>query len=381
MIRWLTTKWREDSVGKFLWAKSFYRDANADLSAVVFADDLKHCIPLHADMKGNKVLANRAPDFLNQRFKKTNIWFEEEINKEGYRQNIEKQKVLPKIVGTGSFKSMQRVLNTPLATGGTVELAIRHLGPIVQSNGSTLLERANRLEAARRGWCEMGGFWMADLPRDVKRMTLISKVLNNLLTGAESVMFSDKDWQIFNRTLVGYARAVLEGEAAGRLKLTDAAGDEVIGDKKWPNDKVLRALRLSDIGTEAKVRRIKWYQQIAREPGNHLQILTALFGRLRCEKNDTVTPEGWLTPTANSYAKRFVADIESAAEAFYDGERFKELWQSNVRDLFLDEDIKEQFLSTNFTQFRAAHISVAIPPPGAATAGDFTGSDEDEGEE
>ena len=58
------------------------------------------------------------------------------------------------------------------------------------------------------------------------------------------------------------------------------------------------------------MRRHKWAQTLVQDPAHHTQLITAMFGKLPSEPNPTLGPEGEISPEANPWAVRWMADLE-----------------------------------------------------------------------
>ena len=54
----------------------------------------------------------------------------------------------------------------------------------------------------------------------------------------------------------------------------------------------------------------KWAQTLVQDPAHHTQLITAMFGKLPSEPNPTLGPGGEISPEANPWAVRWMADLE-----------------------------------------------------------------------
>ena len=77
------------------------------------------------------------------------------------------------------------------------------------------------------------------------------------------------------------------------------------------NKEVLRFWKLAPCDVEARVRRLKWAQTLVQDPSHPAQVLTAMFGKLPAESSPTLGPDGELSPDANPWAVRWMADLEA----------------------------------------------------------------------
>ena len=75
------------------------------------------------------------------------------------------------------------------------------------------------------------------------------------------------------------------------------------------NKEVLRFWRLAPCDVEARVRRLKWAQAPVQNPAHHVQLIAALFGRLPSVQHSTLGLNGEITPDANPWAARWMADL------------------------------------------------------------------------
>ena len=91
-------------------------------------------------------------------------------------------------------------------------------------------------------------------------------------------------------------------------------------------------------------------------------------------------PEGELRADAHPMARQLAVDIE-AMMALDGAERLQNTgWDGDMRELFLNEEIAEEFNEVDVPAIRAAYLRRAVPPPGC-TAEELppTDSTEEEG--
>ena len=107
------------------------------------------------------------------------------------------------------------------------------------------------------------------------------------------------------------------------------------------NEEVLRFWPLAPCDVEARVRRLKWAQTLVQDPAHHTQLITATFGKLPSEPNPTLGHGDEISPEANPWAVRWMADLEEL-EPY--GERVViQRVGRDVRALFLDRELAEDF--------------------------------------
>ena len=163
-----------------------------------------------------------------------------------------------------------------------------------------------------QGFHELGAFWRSDSVFKVKQMAFSSKVVSNLLTGAEGMNYTATDYNKFDNVLVNLGRKVLRGEACERLTLSGAGecaeDPPIVIYKARTNYEVLKMMNATPTAVEARFRRLSWLQNMLGDrPRNH-QMLAALFGQCRFESTPTIGADHRLTATANSWARRVLAD-------------------------------------------------------------------------
>ena len=55
--------------------------------------------------------------------------------------------------------------------------------------------------------------------------------------------------------------------------------------------------------------RLKWAQALVQNPAHHVQLIAALFGRLPSVQHSTLGLNREITPDANPWAARWMADL------------------------------------------------------------------------
>ena len=100
---------------------------------------------------------------------------------------------------------------------------------------------------------------------------------------------------------------------------------------------------------EMRIRRLKWMQAVSKDTSNHIQLLCALFGRMKCENSDTVV-EGKLTEYANPWARQIFDDIESLS-CLDPGTALLEQLDGKL-PLVFTEDHSEEFCDIDVSQLR-----------------------------
>ena len=126
------------------------------------------------------------------------------------------------------------------------------------------------------------------------------------------------------------------------------------------NKEVLRFWKLAPCDVEARVRRLKWAQTLVQDPSHHAQVLTAMFGKLPAESSATLNPEGELTPEANPWAVRWMEDLEALQP--YDERGVIQRMGKDVRALFLDRELADDFVAIDVSVLRLQSLSTQVPP-------------------
>ena len=116
----------------------------------------------------------------------------------------------------------------------------------------------------------------------------------------------------------------------------------------------------SGIEEEAYVRRLKWYQQVARTPSKHADLLAAMFGKYAFEDTPTVQQGGRIAEGANTWAKQFQKDIQGLHDSD-DGQSLLEAIGENVMEVFRGE--RHKLVLMDMSLFRRATTTSRVPPP------------------
>jgi hypothetical protein len=110
------------------------------------------------------------------------------------------------------------------------------------------------------------------------------------------------------------------------------------------------------------------YQQWSANPSLHVQVLAAVFGKMRCETYETVH-ESQLTEHANSYAKQVLSDLKMLARADEDtAAAMQEFGDKYVILIFTDPKVADRFCKVDSHVLVSQYLAVQIPPPGHAHA-------------
>ena len=80
-----------------------------------------------------------------------------------------------------------------------------------------------------------------------------------------------------------------------------AARNEQVWDLRW----------LVPTALELHIRRLKWYQMMAKDTSLHSAVVASLFGQLQCAENPTIGPHKTSSQTANPWAKQLFHDADA----------------------------------------------------------------------
>ena len=80
------------------------------------------------------------------------------------------------------------------------------------------------------------------------------------------------------------------------------------------NAAVMTHWRVAPSHIELRLRRLRWLQDMIRQPEAHAQVIAAIWGRLPDEHHDTIDASGRPTEKANPYAKLLDEDMETLCE-------------------------------------------------------------------
>ena len=174
-----------------------------------------------------------------------------------------KAEILTWLHGLGSHLARRELTSYRAGLGEPkVVLEARHLGPYCHHQYKAHLERDRRIASVKKSAPAVFGLWRSDAGYTTKRTALIAHVVGPLLSAAETVLYGDSDWAKFDRIVAQYGRRALKGRATAKKLGCNGA----ILFMSWSNEKVRRHWRLPRARTEARVRRLKWLQEVSERP-------------------------------------------------------------------------------------------------------------------
>ena len=286
-----------------------------------------------------------------------------------YAQNAEQQEVILWWPQRGSA----RMLAAEIAKTSTILPAMKHLGAMREPGGSNAMEITMRIQAGNLGWCSLGVFWSPGAMWRIKRLNFIALVYAPTLSGVEALAVKASEVKRITRSL--------------SKKLRCASGGTTTWDDEHPKAMSEAALwklwQLAPPVIELTIRRLKMWQSIAAEPGNHQQLLAVFFGLPRiAEGSDLAAPmksDGNICDEKDlhPWAIMLKHDI-GALLSTEDAHELAEEWDENYKDLFtLDTVANDLFVGIDpkclrkegLTTKRAPEVVDALPdelnPPSA----------------
>ena len=118
------------------------------------------------------------------------------------------------------------------------------------------------------------GLWKSGVSCTTERSAFLAHVVEPPLAAALTVLYGDSDWARFDRIIAQHGRRALNG----RTTVNNLGRNGEVTYRSWSNEKVRPHWRIRRAPTEARVRRLKWLQEISERPQVHCQVLAALFG-------------------------------------------------------------------------------------------------------
>ena len=116
--------------------------------------------------------------------------------------------------------------------------------------------------------------------------------------------------------------------------------------------------------TELRTVRLRWWQNIAKEPERHEQILAAMFGEISAidDKGKLVkstvlsdTHPFAMVESANRWAKQYWQDVESLESVGEFSDFLEDVGESPLSP-FLIEHVREQFVQIDVTILRQVEL-------------------------
>ena len=284
----------------------------------------------------------------------SNEVLDKELLEIGLQQNTEKQEHVVFFAGSGSQSFLVDVYKDGLLPGRACVNA-KYLGGWRHFKGSNDFEIRARRRAAEVGFYSMGKFWSRNSGR-AALVVFSAMVRNAALSGLECLVLTDSEYRQLDATICKFSRKVLRGDACRKTQSATGKVFHAISDTD-----VYKLMRLVPSHLELCIRRLQYWQSVAREPHLHKLVLAAVFGKMVFDTHDTVLADGSLHGQANLWAKQLESDVLQLLTLDSAAERLVGL---NGRILLLFSEFRNDFVCIDCGELRSKFFSVCIPPPG-----------------
>ena len=204
----------------------------------------------------------------------------------------------------------------------------------------------------------MGKVWATVTLRRPANVVFQAMVRGAALSGLEALVLSDTERARLDSTIRRYARKLLRGAACHK---THTDGGVLY--RAVPDGDVCRLLRIVPSKLEVTIRRLQYWQAVARRADSHSAVLAAVFGTMRYDARDTVCADGSIADSANPWALQLAEDVASLLVLDTASER---LWGIGHRFFSVFTSYRHDFLQIDSSELRAAFFSAHIPPPGTS---------------
>lgn len=272
-------------------------------------------------------------------------------------QNVGKQEHVVFFGGQGSASNYRTVYETSFLPGKTTPSA-RYLGARAHYAGRTQDEIDARLQAAKQNWARMAHFWHRSFSSKRGKVLVYTALVHSaLLSGLETLVLEQSKYKQLNTMVLRHGRRLMQGEGCSKQVLEDGTVKHVACKSKT----VWKWLRLCPCELELQIRRLVWYQQLARDIYKHKCILMAIFGRFGFESRDTIDSAGRILPSANPWAQQFSTDIQEGLGKIDAGRGLLDWVQDRVVLVFTE--FRPEFLAIDMCEIRGTFDPVCIPPP------------------
>ena len=330
----------------FATCEILFASAEQDLSLSSYANDV------------SRITLGRNPQELHLALEVVNTTLDRWLWEIDLVQNIGKQEHVVFFGGQSSVSNYRAVYETPFLPGKTVS-STRYLGARVHYAGKNQDEVNFRLQVAKRNWARMAHFWHRSFSSKRGKVLVYTALVHSaLLSGLETFVLEQSKYKQLNALVLRHGRKLMQGKGCSKQVLED-------GSIKYTACKlktVWKWLRLCPCELELQIRRLAWYQQLARDIHKHKCVLMAIFGKLGFESQDTVDSGGKILPSANAWAQQFSTDIHQGLCKMDAGQGLLDLLQDCVVLVFTE--FLPEFLALDMSEIRRTFDPVCIPPPG-----------------
>ena len=163
-------------------------------------------------------------------------------------------------------------------------------------------------------------------------------------------------WTKLDACVLRCGHKIMQRKACRKVEQDDGT----IEYKAQPSSAVFAFLRLLPCKDELFIRRVRWYQSMARSPSLHSIWFACMFGIFSFEPHPVVEGIGSISSHAHPWAQQFHNDVCRWAE-IEGGDTL--VWLSAGQPLRLFTDLRDDFLRLDVRCFRRIPFGVAVPPP------------------
>lgn len=309
-----------------------------DASTTTFVDDI-----------AKRHIEDESGDGLAEKAQSSGALLAAYMGSRGYAVNEDKTEHVVQFVGKRSLRKARNA-----CARGFVREA-RYLGPILGQAGRIATELHKREQAARHGWMSLGKVWFKPMPRRLLRMLFLAFVQGAMLTGMTAFTLTQVQCSRMDTVLCKWMRAMMKGKAHS----TDQHGRHTT----MTNTKVMQHWKVATCKTELTVRRLRMYQQWARNPQDHRQVIASVFGQTVHEQSkgvERLSARGQLVEASTPWARQLAEDFRTISE--HDAAiEWYEVMKGDLLACFREGECRDMFLMIDVGILRAAEFTVAIP--------------------
>jgi hypothetical protein len=201
----------------------------------------------------------------------------------GLKQNTDKQEHIVYFSGAGANSYLAHIYKEGMLPGKSC-VSAKYLGGWRHFKGSNDMEIRARRRAAEIGFMAMGKFWARQSATSAAKIVFSAMVRNAALSGLENLVLSDAEYQQVDATIFRFARKVLRGAACKKVVGEDGSTQY----HAIPDSDVGKLLSFVPAKLELRVRRLQFWQSVARDPFLHRQVLATVFRQLWYDESATV---------------------------------------------------------------------------------------------
>ena len=203
------------------------------------------------------------------------------------------------------------------------------------------------LQVAKRNWARMAHFWHRSFSSKRGKVLVYTALVHSaLLSGLETFVLEQSKYKQLNALVLRHGRKLMQGKGCSKQVLEDGS----IKYTACKSKAVWKWLRLCPCELELQIRRLAWYQQLARDIHKHKCVLMAIFGKLGFESQDTVDSGGKILPSANAWAQQFSTDIHQGLCKMDAGQGLLDLLQD--RAVLVFTEFLPEFLALDMSEIR-----------------------------